>query len=228
VRDLACALFIGIVILALACPASAQNKTNRSPEEWSSIIRAAHEVETCLQDARMRGWELRASVETVSTCFAGGFVRKVAFLKTRPCYGKRCPRAPDILVATVTFNCDGAIASSECYSGSNTCTTDKECHSNSWCRPTQDGTNQCVPFVGEGKRCEGFVLPWTRERCEPNLTCVPTEPTGDVPGICATCNYNGVPYSELETFLADDGCNMCICNAGGLIACTERACLPGQ
>lgn len=110
--------------------------------------------------------------------------------------------------------------------GDAACQTDEDCAPDAWCRPDQGGTGECVPFAGPGDTCEGFVLPWTRQRCEPDLVCVPREPTGDVPGICAACEYGGQPYQAGESFPADDGCNTCTCTEGGLIACTERACLP--
>jgi hypothetical protein len=65
------------------------------------------------------------------------------------------------------------------------CSDDVECAPNGWCRPTEEGDMmECVPFQGVGFRCEGFVLPWMREKCLPGLVCELSEPTGNVPGTC--------------------------------------------
>jgi len=63
------------------------------------------------------------------------------------------------------------------------CRDDSDCAAGDWCRPTEAGGAQCVPRVGEGARCGGFVLPWTRERCAPDLICTDF-PLPDIPGFC--------------------------------------------
>lgn len=68
---------------------------------------------------------------------------------------------------------------------SNPCSTDDDCYTGSWCRPSQDEGSECVPFAGEGDRCEGYVASWTLERCGPGLICTDwPEPTHDIPGFC--------------------------------------------
>jgi eight-cysteine-cluster-containing protein len=106
------------------------------------------------------------------------------------------------------------------------CEIDADCREGRWCRPDPAGARECVPFVGPGESCNGFVLPWLRERCEPDLQCVPAEPTGDLPGTCAACSFEGTPYQEGESFPAADGCNVCSCLQGGRVVCTEIACRP--
>ncbi len=106
------------------------------------------------------------------------------------------------------------------------CVTDRDCAADSWCRPDEAGVGQCVPFAGPGQSCDGFVLPWYRERCAEGLICVPVEPTGDAPGICATCNVDGTAYQAGESFPAGDGCNTCTCTKSGAVACTKIACPP--
>jgi len=192
-------------------------------DNWYTA-KAQHELRDCLNRADEPGYSIDASVTTISACFAGGFITEVNFARSITCHREPCPRAPIVLVGTVQFGCDDTIIDSQCFFGS--CSTDADCVTGDWCRPTEGGASECVPFVSEGESCNGFVLPWTREQCEPGLICVPSEPTGDVPGTCATCNYNGEPKFEGESFPSDDGCNTCTCGAGGLIACTERACLP--
>ncbi len=39
------------------------------------------------------------------------------------------------------------------------------------------------------------------------------------------CNHNGVFYPVGASFPAGDGCNSCTCTEGGLVACTEMACI---
>lgn len=41
------------------------------------------------------------------------------------------------------------------------------------------------------------------------------------------CTYDGVVYSDGDSFLATDGCNNCGCS-DGLVACTELACAPNR
>ncbi len=40
----------------------------------------------------------------------------------------------------------------------------------------------------------------------------------------AACEWQGEPYRVGETFPARDGCNTCVCQADGAIACTEMVC----
>jgi len=190
------------------------------------IAKARHEVKDCIKSAKEPGWDIVSSVHTVSACFAGGFITDVNFSKQINCPPNEplCPRAPSVQVATVQFGCDDTVISSQCFI--NQCAQDSDCEDGKWCRQTEQGSSVCVDFVTEGDRCEGFVLPSFRERCEPGLICVPTEPTGDAPGICATCNYNGTAKFLGDTFIADDGCNTCTCLENGLVACTEMACVP--
>ncbi len=68
------------------------------------------------------------------------------------------------------------------------CANDEDCGPGNWCRSSQSGGLQCVPRVGEGAGCEGNVVPWARQRCATDLTCIAVEGTFDVPGICErTC-----------------------------------------
>jgi len=190
------------------------------------IAKARNEVRTCIESAKEPGWDIVSSVHTVSSCFAGGFVTDVNFSKQVHCPPNepRCfTSAPTTLVATVQFGCDDSVVSSQCFI--NQCMEDSDCDNGKWCRETEQNNSICVDLVGEGDRCGGFVLPSFRERCELGLICVPTEPTGDVPGICATCNYNGTAKFLSDTFVADDGCNTCTCLDNGIVSCTEMACL---
>jgi len=73
--------------------------------------------------------------------------------------------------------------------GPTECKSDADCAADAWCREVKsDGTTEpsyaCVPFVGEGARCNGFTLPWMYERCEPHLTCDTPDYVADAPGVC--------------------------------------------
>ncbi|MDD9965957.1 MAG: hypothetical protein OXR73_07040, partial [Myxococcales bacterium] len=47
---------------------------------------------------------------------------------------------------------------------------------------------------------------------------------GGCPDVTA-CEYDGQQFAEGERFPSADGCNTCTCAEGGLVACTERACV---
>ncbi|PKN58603.1 MAG: hypothetical protein CVU56_04995 [Deltaproteobacteria bacterium HGW-Deltaproteobacteria-14] len=152
---------------------------------------------------------------SVCSCGANGAVS---------CDASGCPGAcangsQPVCTSYGTIACDAWA----CFGG---CSSDAECAPGGWCRPTQGGAMECAPFVGAGASCQGFVLPWTRQRCEPGLTCVPREATGDLPGTCATCSYGGDAYQVGDSFPADDGCNTCGCMADGTVACTKIGCAP--
>ena len=66
------------------------------------------------------------------------------------------------------------------------CASDADCDQSAWCRSTEAGSAECVPFVGEGASCEGFTLPSQFERCAPGLTCDTPNFVADAPGVCRT------------------------------------------
>jgi hypothetical protein len=189
------------------------------------VAAAKKEVRTCLKDASEPNWKIEASVSTVAACFAGGFLHEVNFSKRYDCKPNQiCPRVPEYLVATVTFDCDGTISSAQCHF--NTCDDTSHCNSDSWCRPTEEGHSESAPYDEEGDTCGGYVLPWYYEQCDPSLQCVTSPIIPDLPGECATCNYNGTPYAAGDSWTAD--CNTCSCTESGLVACTKVACLPAK
>ena len=143
----------------------------------------------------------------------------------QPCSVSSC----DVEGATCQDNyCDGCAAEWYDTLGNQVCNDecagDEDCSADTWCRQNEAGVLTCVPFVGAGDSCEGFTLPWYYERCEAGLQCVSDPTIADIPGICATCDYNGEPYMEGDSFTADDGCNTCSCGADGAIACTRMLC----
>jgi hypothetical protein len=101
--------------------------------------------------------------------------------------------------------CDGPVA----------CKSDEDCAADSWCRQVQsDGSTDpsyaCVPFVGEGARCNGFTAPWLYERCQPYLTCDTPDNVADAPGVCrASCQSNEDckegSYCASDKLCDDDG-----------------------
>lgn len=148
--------------------------------------------------------------------------------------GQPCP-AGQTCIDDPRDRCDPACGGADCggicvtlavsaCGGAGACRSDADCGAGTWCRASMDGGSCCVPFVGPGESCEGFTLPWLFERCQPGLLCVHPEPTGDIPGVCATCDYQGTPYQEGDSFPAGDGCNTCSCSAGNVVTCTKIAC----
>jgi hypothetical protein len=82
----------------------------------------------------------------------------------------------------------------------------------------------------------------TAEECgpaplAPNYLCAdgtvagPGDCVRDEHGACGwtyvscSCSYDGVVYEPGDSFPSSDGCNTCSCSEGGLVACTERACV---
>ncbi len=126
--------------------------------------------------------------------------------------------------------CGGCFAEWYDVTGARVCTgscqNDSDCPDGTWCRPLQAGGSQCVPFAGPSDPCGGYVPAWARERCQPGLLCVSKEPTGDLPGTCAACEFDGKPYQVGDSFPAGDGCNTCFCAADGTVGCTLMLCLP--
>ena len=57
---------------------------------------------------------------------------------------------------------------------------------------------------------------WLTYSSKPDCQPVPVEPLG--------CLYEGVEYSEGDSFPSSDGCNTCYCMEDGKVSCTEMAC----
>lgn len=108
-----------------------------------------------------------------------------------PCSVSSCPVEGATCQANYCGGCNaewyGAYGQEilECSPPPAACGSDADCTADTWCRNTESNTStECVPYVGVGQSCEGYVLPWFFERCEPGLTCIYSEPTHDVPGTC--------------------------------------------
>jgi hypothetical protein len=67
----------------------------------------------------------------------------------------------------------------------NSCTSDRDCDADSWCRETQNnGPKQCTLYATEGESCGGFTQPSHQERCALDLVCDPPANVPDAPGVC--------------------------------------------
>jgi hypothetical protein len=97
------------------------------------------------------------------------------------------------------------------------CEADTDCEKGLWCRQTEAGSNECVPFVEEGESCGGFTLPWYFEQCLPGLVCDTPVYVADAPGVCRPactdnsecpeegyCNPSGVCRSDGTCDVATD------------------------
>lgn len=216
-------IFCGAIALSLMIPVSS---AEAKPDGYY-VAKAQQEVSDCLDLYDTGGnslLSLGSSVETVSACFADGFITEVNFYTEPNCQpNKPCPLFLSKFVATVTFGCDDEIIYSSCLA--NQCETNADCSADSWCRQTEYGEMECTPYVQEGDTCGGFTLPWLYEQCDPSLTCVGDPMIPDLPGECATCDYYGTPYSAGDSFTALDGCNTCFCGDNGVVGCTKIACV---
>lgn len=103
-------------------------------------------------------------------------------------------------------------ANGQCLSG---CSSDEDCATDAWCRPTEDGTQECTPYAQEGDMCGGFVPIWALSKCAPGLVCgdVPLN-IPDLPGVClkpckSNLNCDEDQYCALDGYCRDDGsCKM--------------------
>lgn len=85
------------------------------------------------------------------------------------------------------------------------CESDDDC-TDGFCGWATDGERVCKPWAEEGETCEGFVLPAYREFCAPELTCVPSEETFDVPGTCLDLSCSMFDQACPAGFTCDFGC----------------------
>jgi hypothetical protein len=73
------------------------------------------------------------------------------------------------------------------------CQDDADCAAGTWCRETQNpNLNECVAYQAEGQVCGGFLPPWARNRCDPEvMECTDFPMIPDAPGRCRlTCADN--------------------------------------
>lgn len=82
--------------------------------------RARGAANECLQAFRGNDWIVTESVNTISSCFASGFIQEVVFTarpaNQGPVGGEEGhPPALPIVIAVVQFGCDGELVSTSCY-----------------------------------------------------------------------------------------------------------------
>jgi hypothetical protein len=169
------------------------------------------------------------------------------------CFVDPCEVAPACPDGTCVANyCGGCNAEFYYESGyavcEGECQADADCPAGHWCRqaepaggePGASDARECVPFVGEGDRCNGFTLPWAYERCEPELVCDTPDVIADAPGICrppcresadcapgqycasdGSCDQDGMCERDVDCNLAGNDYPHIECVGYGV--CTERS-----
>jgi hypothetical protein len=135
------------------------------------------------------------------------------------CFVDPCSVAPECSLGECVANyCGGCNAEfynttgdAVCGPGDSECFGDEDCSSGEWCRaaPPDGSIYECVPFVGDGERCNGFTTPWNYEQCEAGLTCDTPDFVADAPGICrGRCPSQGCGnqgYCAADGLCDDDG-----------------------
>lgn len=81
------------------------------------IGRAQGAANECLNDFNPSQWDIHSSVNDVAICFVSGTIKEVVFFATPKVSKDMYPlvRFMPIVVATVRFDCNGDIVSTECY-----------------------------------------------------------------------------------------------------------------
>lgn len=85
------------------------------------------------------------------------------------------------------------------------CKSDADCSEGEWCRQTEMGGQECVPFAAAGQSCNGFTLPWYYEQCAPELVCDVPDYVADAPGVCRVPCKDNSGCSD-EEYCASDVC----------------------
>lgn len=69
------------------------------------------------------------------------------------------------------------------------CSSDFECGPSGFCRPSQEGSNECTPYALEGDTCEAYTTMYGEQRCFQGLKCTDHDPRlPDLGGKCRqTC-----------------------------------------
>ena len=84
----------------------------------SDIERTAkNAASSCISNAKEGGYEMVYQTQTISSCFAGGFITEVTIFKVKRCTGNPnnpCPRPAAQVVAIVTIGCGGEASNVVC------------------------------------------------------------------------------------------------------------------
>lgn len=144
----------------------------------------------------------------VSSCDEGACVANYC----GGCNAEHYDKSGNLLCLPCTGNEDcgtgEACVDGQCQAG---CSSDDDCPTDEWCRPSMDGPMECVPFQQEGDWCGGFTPIWAQNKCAPGLICTDFPPfIADAPGTCRKeCNDNDDcaddQYCSLDDVCRDDG-----------------------
>ena len=105
-----------------------------------------------------------------------------------------------------------------------TCELDEDCPDDQWCRPSEGGGAQCVPYAQEGESCGGYTPIWWAQRCAPELVCTDYPPNVvDLPGICRR-PCRGDRDCARDQYCAIDG----VCRDDGACGWDYDCMLPGN
>lgn len=128
--------------------------------------------------------------------------------------------APDAMVADAGNDMDAMVADA----GSIPCTMDTECAPTGWCRETQTGGMECVPWAEEGDSCGGFTPAWAQTRCNPaGGLCHGANPLiADAPGVCSIAATAAELVNDPTTY---DGHVVVVLS--GYILEANTTCTPG-
>jgi hypothetical protein len=112
-KSLSKVFFIAVTAIVFTLSA---NTANAQPSNDAALIgRATGAAHECINAAREPGFEITGQVETTSICIVSGFITTVKFYKTPVCHHEPCPRPIPVLVAEVTFGCDGEVINVTCF-----------------------------------------------------------------------------------------------------------------
>lgn len=102
-------------IVALVAIFAFSFSVNAQSNDQALIGKARAAASQCLTPYITDGIAIDATVETVGICFVEGFTKQVKFYTTVRCHQEPCPKPASVLVATVTFDCDGNVQDILCY-----------------------------------------------------------------------------------------------------------------
>ena len=106
--------------------------------------------------------------------------------------------------------CDPRSGGSDCIGiCADSCDTNADqCGTEQWCRETENEREAiCVDYAQEGDNCGGFVPPYARSVCAPDLSCASVnQMIPDLPGICLKGCNAGSPC-PMNQYCSED--NVC-------------------
>jgi hypothetical protein len=85
------------------------------------------------------------------------------------------------------------------------CSDNSDC-SDGFCGWDANNARVCKSWGQEGDSCQGFVMPAYRNFCDPSLTCIQSEPTFDVPGVCTDLSCSMLNQACPTGYTCEWGC----------------------